>query len=130
MNYINSKNAPLPLGHYSQAIEANGFIFVSGQLPIDPKEPEKLINTIEEQTLLTLKNIEAILLAANCNKNSITKTTVYLTDLSLFPKVNAIYQEFFKNHKPARAIAPITKLPKNYLLEIDAIAVKTEKTNE
>jgi 2-iminobutanoate/2-iminopropanoate deaminase len=126
MKIINTNKAPQPLGHYSQAIEHNGLIFVSGQLPIDPKNPNKPIGSIEEQTTLTLKNIEAILAAANSNKSQILKTTIYISDISLWSRANDAYSEFFGEHKPARAAVPTKDLPKGYQIEIEAIASNKE----
>lgn len=115
-------DAPEPVGHYSQAVIANGMIFISGQLPIVPGSGEKISGTIEDQTLQVLKNIEAITVAAGSNKSKIVKVTVYISDISLWGDVNKIYSGFFGVHKPARAIVPVRDLHYGFKIEMDAIA--------
>jgi 2-iminobutanoate/2-iminopropanoate deaminase len=122
MKTIMTARAPAPVGHYAQAIIHNGLVFVSGQLPINPRTHEKQGETIEEQTEQTLKNLSAILMAAETDINHILKTTVYITDLSLFPAMNKTYASFFGEHQPTRATAPVKELPGGCLIEIDAIA--------
>jgi 2-iminobutanoate/2-iminopropanoate deaminase len=124
MQAINTKNATQPLGHYSQAQVFKDLIFVSGQLGIDPQNPDKPLGNIREQTLTALNNIDQILQAAGSSKNKIVKTTIFLTDLSLWGAVNSYYAEFFGDHKPARSAVPIISLPKGYQVEIEAIAIK------
>lgn len=124
MQFISTDKAPLAGGHYSQAIEHNGLIFISGQLPIHPETGEKILGPIEEQTLQVLKNIEAIAVAAGSDLNHILKTTVYVSDIDLWGKVNEVYAAFFGSHKPARAVVPVKTLHYGFLIEIEAIAVK------
>ncbi|MDX1942779.1 MAG: Rid family detoxifying hydrolase [Saprospiraceae bacterium] len=123
MQIIETPNAPLPAGHYSQAIEWNGLVFVAGQLPIKPNR-EKVLGTIEEQTLQTLENVKAIVEAAGSDLNHVLKVTVYIADISLWDQVNKIYTEFFGSHKPARAIVLVKDLHYGFLIEIEAIAAK------
>ena len=122
METILTPNAPTPAGHYSQAIVHNGVVYVAGQLPIDPVTGEKLHGSIEAQTERTLRNIEAILNAANSNLSRVLKMTVYVSDISQWPTVNATYARIMGDHKPARAIVPVKELHYGFLIEIDAIA--------
>jgi 2-iminobutanoate/2-iminopropanoate deaminase len=119
---ILTPNAPTPAGHYSQAIIYNGLIYVAGQLPINPVTGEKLQGSIEEQTERTLRNIEAILQAANSDLNRVLKMTVYVSDISQWGAVNAVYARVMGEHKPARAIVPVKELHYGFLIEMDAIA--------
>ena len=115
-------NAPAPGGHYSQAIIHNGLIYVAGQLPIDPATGEKKLGSIEEQAEQVLANIRAILEAAGSNLNRVLKTTVYVSDIELWGKVNEIYARTFGEHRPARAVVPIKELHYGFKIEIEAIA--------
>lgn len=115
---IQTSDAPTPAGHYSQAIVHNGLIYVAGQLPIDPVTGEKLTGTIEEQTERTLRNLEAILKAANSDLSRVLKMTVYVSDISQW----GVYARILGEHKPARAIVPVKELHYGFLIEIDAIA--------
>lgn len=120
---ISTQNAPKPSGHYSQAIVHNNIAYVSGQLPIDPKTGEKRIGSIEEQTEQALKNLSEILKAAGGNINQVIKTTVYISDIGLWDRVNAVYSRFFGEHRPARAVVPTRNLHFGFQIEIEAIAV-------
>ncbi|MBS1808299.1 MAG: RidA family protein [Acidobacteria bacterium] len=122
MESIQTSDAPTPAGHYSQAIVHNGLIYVAGQLPIDPVTGEKLTGTIEEQTERTLRNLEAILKAANSDLSRVLKMTVYVSDISQWGAVNVVYARILGDHKPARAIVPVKELHYGFLIEIDAIA--------
>ncbi len=122
MEFIKTSNAPAPAGHYSQAVVYNDLIFVSGQLPINPLIKEKITGTIEEQAHQTLKNVKAILEAAGSNLQNVLKTTVYISDISLWGPVNEIYAEYFGNHKPARAIVPTRELHHGFKIEVEAVA--------
>ncbi len=122
MKTIFSENAPKPAGHYSQAIEHQGLIYISGQLPINPSSDEKQVGSIEGQTQQVLDNLEAILNAANSNKNQVLKVVVYISDISLWDSVNRVYADFFGNHKPVRSIVPTRELHFGFQIEIDAIA--------
>ncbi|MCM1988253.1 RidA family protein [Oceanirhabdus seepicola] len=122
MKYISTDNALKPSGHYSQAIVHNNLVFISGQLAVDSNTGEKKFGTIEEETNLVLKNIDLILKEAGSDKNHVLKTTIYIPDMSLWDKVNRIYSDFFKNHKPARAIVPTRELHFDFKIEIEVIA--------
>ena len=122
MKSIKTVNAPLPGGHYSQAMVHNGLVYVSGQLPIDPKTGEKQTGSIEEQTNLVLQNLSAILDASGSSLNQVLKVTVYISDISLWGKVNEVYVEIFGDHRPARAIVPTRDLHFGFKIEVDAVA--------
>jgi len=122
MKMISTPNAPKPAGHYSQAIVHNNLVYVSGQLPIDPESGEKRIGSIEEQTEQALKNLSEILKAAGSNLNQVIKTTVYISDIELWDRVNAVYARFFGEHRPARAVVPTRNLHFGFQIEIEAIA--------
>lgn len=124
MKFINTKNAPGAVGPYSQATLKNNMLFVSGQLPFDPKTNDVPSDSIQDQTTMCLKNIEAIYLEAGFEKTDVVKCTVYLKDLNNFTLMNEAYENFFGNHKPARVAFEASKLPKDVNIEIDAILVK------
>lgn len=121
---ISTDNAPRAIGPYSQAIEANGLIFISGQIAIDPVTNKFKQGTIEEETKQVLENIGAILKEGGLSFNHIVKTTVYLVDLSLFPKMNEVYASYFTENPPARATVEVANLPMGAKVEIEAIAAK------
>lgn len=121
---IKTKNAPEPIGPYSQAIESNGFIFTSGQVAINPSTGQLLDGNVAEQTRLVLDNLKAVLLAARSNMDKIVKTTIYLNSMDDFPSVNEVYAEYFTKTFPARSTVEVSRLPKNVLVEIDCIAIK------
>ena len=123
MRQISTPDAPEPAGHYSQAVVYNNIVYVSGQLPIDPKTGEKCIGSIEEQTEQALKNLAAILQAAGSDLNKVIKTTVYVSDIELWGRVNEVYSKFFGEHRPARAVVPVKDLHFGFQIEIEAIAV-------
>ena len=120
---ITTDMAPKAIGPYSQAVKANGFIFVSGQIPVDPTTNDIAKGGIPEQTRQVLKNISSILYAAGVGLKDVVKTTVYLNDLKKFGDMNQIYAEFFAAPFPARATVEVSSLPKGVGVEIDAIAV-------
>ena len=122
MEFVNTDKAPAPAGHYSQAVKQGGFVFVSGQLPIDPLDPEKKEGTIEEQTRQALLNMSAILEASGSSISNVVKTTVYISDICHWSRVNTVYSDFFGNHRPARAVVPTRELHYRYMIEIEAIA--------
>lgn len=124
MKMIQTENAPQAVGPYSQAVDVNGTLFVSGQIPFVPETMTLVSEDIAEQTAQVLKNIKGIVEAAGYQVTDIAKCTVFLKDISDFPKMNAAYAEFFVDHKPARAAAESPHLPKDVLVEIDAICVK------
>ena len=117
-----TENAPLPGGHYSQAVVYNGLVFVSGQLSINSKTGEKMLGSIEEQTEQVLKNIAEILKAADSDLSQVLKMTVYVSDISLWSAVNQVYARMMREHRPARAVIPTGKLHYGFLVEIEAIA--------
>ena len=119
---IQTPNAPSPAGHYSQAIAYGGLVFVAGQLSIDPKTGEKKPGSIEEQTEQALRNVEAILKAANSDLSRVLKMTVYVSDINLWGAVNTVYARIMGDHRPARAVIPTRDLHYGFLIEIDAIA--------
>lgn len=121
-DFIYTTNAPAPIGPYSQAIRVNGFIFVSGQIPIDPATGRVVEATIEAQTQQVMKNLSAILDAAGTGLGNVVKTTVFLSDLDDFSGFNRIYEEYFADAKPARATVQVARLPKEVLVEVEAIA--------
>ena len=126
MKYINTDKAPRAVGPYSQAIEAGGFLFCSGQMPIDPATNElKLFDgDAAAQTRLVLSNLKAVLVAVSLELTHVVKTTVFLADMNDFAKMNEVYTADFGTHKPARACVQAARLPKDVKVEIDAIAEK------
>lgn len=119
---ISTTNAPKAIGPYSQAIEAGGFIFVSGQIPLIPATGEIVEGSVEVQTARVLENLKAILDAAGASLENVVKTTVYITNMDDFAKVNGIYGQYFQENPPARVCVEVSKLPKGALVEIDVIA--------
>lgn len=126
MKPTQTDKAPLPGGHYSQAIVHNGLVYVSGQLPVDPTTGEKQTGSIEEQTRLVLNNLSAILEASFSSLNQVLKVTVYISDISLWGKVNDVYAEIFGDHRPARAIVPTRDLHFGFKIEVDAVAAVSQ----
>jgi len=122
MKAISTENAPRPAGHYSQAIVHNNIVYVSGQLPIDPKTGERRTGPIEEQTEQVLSNLAEILKAAGADLNQVLKTTVYISDIELWLRVNNVYSRFFGEHRPARSVVPTKNLHFGFQIEIEAIA--------
>ena len=121
MEFIETKKAPLPGGHYSQGVVASGLLFISGQLAVDPVTGNKMLGSIEEQTIQVLKNMEAIAQAKGVDRNQVVKTTIYISDIDLWGRVNTVYAEFFKAHRPARAIIPSRNLHHGFLIELEAV---------
>ncbi len=122
MEQILTPNAPRPAGHYAQAIVHRGLVYVSGQLPVDPATGEKRTGSIEEQTMQALENVKAILQAAGSDLEHVLKTTVYVSDIQLWDRVNTVYARVFGAHKPARAVVPTRELHYGFKIEIEAIA--------
>jgi 2-iminobutanoate/2-iminopropanoate deaminase len=120
---VQTDKAPKAIGPYSQGIIANGFVFCSGQIPIDPATGELNTGTIEEQTRQVLKNVSAVLEAAGSSLDGAVKCTVFLQDMNDFAKMNAVYAEFFKSPSPARAAVQVARLPRDVKVEIEAIAL-------
>ncbi|MBP5434951.1 RidA family protein [bacterium] len=121
---ISSKSAPAAIGPYSQAVEANGMLFISGQLPIDVATGAFVEGGVKEQTRKSLENIGAILSEAGMGFENVVKTTVFLNDMNDFAAMNEVYATFFTSDCPARAAFQVVKLPKGALVEIEAIAAK------
>lgn len=119
---IHTDSAPTPAGHYSQAIEHQGVIYVAGQLPIGEQGRAAPHGTIEEQTIQCLRNVEAILEAAGSGLERVLQMTVYIADIELWPQVNAAYADIMGDHRPARAVVPVPELHHGYLIEIQAQA--------
>jgi 2-iminobutanoate/2-iminopropanoate deaminase len=120
---IETSSAPSPIGPYSQAVRGNGFIFVSGQIPMCPDTGTVAGSDIASQTRQVMQNIEAILKAAGVGLDKVVKTTVFLSNLDDFSGFNRVYEEYFGEAKPARATVQVARLPKEVLLEIEAIAI-------
>lgn len=121
---INTKNAPAPIGPYSQAVMVNDTLYVSGQIALNPETGNLIDTTIEEETVQVMKNLQAVLNAANLDFSNIVKTSIFLSDMNLFAKVNQIYGKYFVADFPARETVAVKTLPKNVNVEISAIAVK------
>ena len=124
MKVVNTNKAPKAIGPYSQAIEANGLLLTSGQLPIDPATGEFAPGGIKEQTRQSLTNAKAILEEAGIGLGNVMKTTVFLSDMNDFAAMNEVYAEFFSEPFPARSAIAVKTLPKNALVEVECIAAK------
>ena len=126
MEFIKTDKAPRAVGPYSQAVKVGNFLFISGQIAINPETGKLEGETVAEQTERVLKNIEAILREAGFSLKDVVKTTVYLKNMCDFAEMNGVYAKFFEEHRPARATVEVSKLPLGALVEIEAIAVKEE----
>lgn len=122
MKQVQTSKAPSAIGPYSQAIRIGDFLYTSGQIALNPDTMEMMSGEIEQETEWVLKNLEAILQADGMSLSHVIKTTVYLTDLGEFAKMNQVYEKFFAETKPARACVQVAALPKGAKVEIDAIA--------
>jgi 2-iminobutanoate/2-iminopropanoate deaminase len=122
MKPIETGEAPLARGHYSQAVVHDGLVYVAGQLPIDPARPDAPPGDIRAQTRQVLDNVEAILHAAGSDLSHLLQVTVYVTDLSLWAEVNEVYGARLGLHRPARAIVPVAALHRGFQVEIQAVA--------
>lgn len=120
---VSTKQAPGAIGPYSQGIKGNGFVFVSGQLPVDPAVGEFAAGGIEAQTRQSLQNVQAILAAAGTTLDQVVKTTVFLQHMTDFAAMNRVYAEVFAKECPARSCFEVAKLPKDALVEIEVIAL-------
>jgi len=121
---LHSVHAPQPIGPYTQAIRANDFVFISGQIAIDPETGKLVGKDAAEQASQVLKNLRAILTAAGLNFEEVVKTTIYLKNMDDFAKVNEVYSEAFDKDPPARSTVAVAGLPMNALVEIDVIAMR------
>jgi len=117
------ENGPPAVGPYSPAVVANGFVFVSGQIPQDPSSGDLVEESFEAQCVRVFENLKLVLEAAGASLDSVVKVTIYLTDMGRFAEANAIYERYFGTSKPARACIEASRLPKNVPIEADAIAV-------
>jgi len=124
MKVISTTQAPAAIGPYSQAIEVNGFVYASGQIPIDPATGAFVEGGIKEQTRQSLTNAQNILKEAGTDLSHVVKTTVYLSDIANFVPMNEVYAEFFTEPYPARSAVAVKDLPKGALVEIEVLAVK------
>jgi len=116
--------APKPIGPYSQAVEVNGMLFISGQIAMDPETSELKMSSTEEETTQVLKNLQAILLKYELNFNHVVKSSIFLSSMDLFDDVNKVYASCFKDDYPARETVAVSTLPKNVNVEISMIAVR------
>ena len=123
MDYVATPDAPKAIGPYSQAVKANGFLYTSGQIALDPATGNLVDGSFEEQVHRVLRNLDAVLRAGGSSFDRVLKATVYLTDLANFQAMNAIYAEYFGDHKPARTTVGVSQLPKGSLVEIDLVAL-------
>jgi 2-iminobutanoate/2-iminopropanoate deaminase len=122
--FVSTENAPAAIGPYSQAVDTGNTLYVSGQIPFDPKTMECVSDDIQDQTRQSLSNIKAIITEAGYEVADIVKVGVFLKDLNDFGPMNEVYTEFFGDHKPARFAVEVARLPRDVKIEIDAIAVK------
>jgi 2-iminobutanoate/2-iminopropanoate deaminase len=123
---VQTDNAPAAIGPYSQAVKANGMVFCSGQIPIDPATGEFVAGGVREQTEQVLKNLSAVLDAAGSSLDQVVKTTVFLLDMKEFSAMNEVYSQFFKGVSPARATVAAAGLPRDARVEIEVVALLTE----
>ena len=130
MKTVSTENAPASIGPYSQGIKTNNILFSSGQIGIDPATESLAGNDISSQTEQVFENLKAILEEAGLSLLNVVKTTVFLKDMESFDKVNMIYSQQFRGHKPARSTVEVSKLPMNALIEIEIIAVDDRTQNQ
>ena len=121
---ITTSEAPSPIGPYSQAVLANGILFVSGQIAIKPDSGELVLSSVEAETQQVMENVNAVLKQAGCTFADVVKTTIFLSDMNLFPKVNEIYGSYFSQDFPARETVAVAGLPKGVNVEISVTAIK------
>lgn len=124
MKQISTQNAPAAIGPYSQAIEVNGFVYASGQLPIDPVTGAFPEGGVKEQTRQSILNVKAILEEAGLALSNVVKTTVYLADMGDFAAMNEVYSQFFAQPFPARSAIAVKALPKGALVEVEVVAAR------
>ena len=119
---VSTTNAPAAIGPYSQAVKIGNFVFTSGQIPINPATGQVIAGSVEEQAKLVLNNLKAVLEAAGSGLDKVVKTTVFIKDMNDFAAVNTVYATFFAAEAPARSCVEVARLPKDVLVEIEAIA--------
>ncbi|KLT64972.1 MULTISPECIES: RidA family protein [Pedobacter] len=120
---INTTNAPAPIGPYSQAVQAGNFLFISGQIAINPENGELNLTNIEEETHQVMRNLKAVLLEAGLTFENVVKSSIFLSDMGTFAQVNEVYGQYFKSDFPARETVQVSVLPKNVNVEISVIAI-------
>ena len=119
---VTSDRGPKPIGPYSQAVKINGLLYLSGQIPLDPKTNEMITGDIKAQTERVLENIKGILESAGSNLHHVVKTTVFLKDMNEFPAMNEVYAKYFTSAHPARSTVQVARLPKDASVEIEVVA--------
>lgn len=122
LEYLATEKAPAAVGPYSQGIRAGQFVYTSGQLPINPLTGELVQEDIQSATRMALENVKAVLEAAGATLEDVVKVTVFVKDMENFSLINQVYSEFFANHKPARSLVEVARLPKDGVIEIEAVA--------
>ncbi|MBS5787585.1 MAG: RidA family protein [Clostridioides difficile] len=122
-NVIHTDNAPAALGPYSQAIKSGNMLFVSGQIPLVPATMEIVEGDVKAQTAQSLDNLKAVLKESGADFSNVVKTTVFIKDMDQFGDINSVYAEYFGDNKPARACVEVARLPKDVLVEVEAIAI-------
>ena len=123
---IKTDAAPEPIGPYSQAIVSGDFVFCSGQIALDPETGSLVANGIEQETRRVMDNLKAVLAESGCTMDNVVKTTIYLSDMNDFPRVNEVYGEYFTDLPPARGTVQVARLPKDAHVEIECIAVRNK----
>lgn len=123
MDFVATSGAPKAIGPYSQAVKANGFVFTSGQIALDPSSGNLVEASFEAQARRVFENLRAVLAEAHTDFSRVVKATVYLTDLANFQTLNSIYAEYFGDHKPARTTVGVSQLPRGAAVEIDLVAI-------
>lgn len=126
MHSITTPAAPIPAGHYSQAMVHNGCVYLAGQLPIVPGQTQHVVGTIEEQTVQVFANIGAVLRAAGSDLSRMLQVTVYISDMELWGRFNVAYAALMGDHRPARAVVPVNALHYGYQIEVQVIAALNE----
>ena len=122
MRLIQTDKAPIPAGHYSQAVVHGDTVYVAGLVPVEAGTNNKVFGEIEVEAAQVFRNLEAILSAAGSNRAQVLRCTVYITDIGLWPRFNAAYAAFFGDHKPARTVVPVPELHHGFKVELDAVA--------
>lgn len=123
MKLVKTEKAPAAIGPYSQAVVVNGFVFCSGQIPLDPESGEMVEGDVEAQTHQVMKNLAALLDASGSSLSEVVKTTVFLKDMDDFGAMNGVYAEHFGSHRPARAAVEAARLPRDVRVEIECVAI-------
>ena len=123
MESIQTSHAPQAIGPYSQAVKINGFVFCSGQIPLDPATTQIIEGDVKAQTERVLLNLQAVLEAAGSSLNQVVKTTVFLLDMNDFVAMNEVYASFFSNNRPARSTVQVSRLPRDVRVEIEVVAL-------